>query len=151
MATFHPTIQPPYYVCVFSSQHSSSNKNLEGYAELAHHIDQLAMKQQGYLGIDSARNESGFGITVSYWKSDEDMKEWKKQANHLGAQRLGHERFYADFHIHIAKVEREYGMSSNGNDATNGDTRWTEGNSSGQLQEHKKRVSMLVVLETWII
>jgi len=107
---FHPTIKPPYYVCVFSSQHSDS---VEGYAQLAQQIDRLAKEQEGYLGIDSTRNDmNGFGITVSYWRTDQSMRAWKQQFDHLGAQQLGRERFYTDYHIHIAKVEREYSSSS---------------------------------------
>jgi heme-degrading monooxygenase HmoA len=131
---FHPSIPPPFYVCIFSNQHAETSSaspssspatenqsgdnnnnnvitdNLTGYAELAHEIHQLARHQDGYLGMDSSRNDQGFGVTVSYWNSDQAMKEWKRQADHVGAQRLGRERFYADYHVHIAKVERSYCM-----------------------------------------
>jgi len=108
---FHPTVEPPYFVCIFSNQHATSSVDLQGYAELAEEIHQLAQQQSGYLGIDSTRNAAnGFGITVSYWASNHAMLAWKQQADHLGAQRLGRDRFYADYHVHIAKVEREYSM-----------------------------------------
>lgn len=116
---FHPTVEPPYYVCIFSSQHATTtsppHQNLQGYAELADEIHRLARRQSGYLGIDSTRNSAtdGFGITVSYWATGEALRAWKRQADHLGAQRLGRERFYADYHVHIARVEREYGMVKN--------------------------------------
>jgi len=108
---FHPTITPPYYACVFSNQHNDSSPDqVEGYTDLAEQIDQLARQQPGYLGIDSSRNSNGFGITVSYWETDQDMREWKQQVDHLAAQKIGRERFYADFHVHIARVERGYAM-----------------------------------------
>ena len=49
-----------------------------------------------------------WGITISYWNSSDAMREWKNQVDHRAAQLLGKERFYNDYHVHIAKVEREY-------------------------------------------
>ncbi|BBI60199.1 hypothetical protein HSBAA_15050 [Vreelandella sulfidaeris] len=68
----------------------------------------LATKQPGFLGIESARE--GLGITVSYWASLEAISHWKKNAEHLEAQRLGHQQWYASFRVRVAKVEREYGI-----------------------------------------
>jgi len=77
---------------------------------MAEQMDALAKQQDGYLGVDSARNVAGFGITVSYWRSETAILQWKKQVDHLGAQKLGRDRWYADYHVHIAKVERNYSL-----------------------------------------
>lgn len=79
-----------------------------GYEEMAQLMQELAEQHDGYLGIDSTRNDSGYGITVSYWKDEASILAWKKQLDHEGAQRLGRERWYLDYHLHVAKVEREY-------------------------------------------
>ncbi len=50
------------------------------------------------------------GITVSYWESLEAIRNWKQNAEHLEAQRLGHQQWYSSFRVRIAKVEREYGI-----------------------------------------
>lgn len=68
----------------------------------------LAEEQPGYLGIESARE--GLGITVSYWATLEDIKNWKANAQHQLAQKLGKEMWYTDFKTRICKVERDYGM-----------------------------------------
>lgn len=69
---------------------------------------ELAAQQEGFLGAESAREQ--LGITVSYWTSLEAIRAWKRDAEHREAQRLGRERWYADFRIRITRVEREYGM-----------------------------------------
>jgi heme-degrading monooxygenase HmoA len=46
---------------------------------------------------------------VSYWESSEAIAAWKRNAEHLQAQRLGRERWYHAFRIRICRVEREYG------------------------------------------
>ena len=55
--------------------------------------------------------ERGTGITVSYWRTEADALAWKQVAEHLGAQRLGQERWYAAYRVRVAIVQRDYGMA----------------------------------------
>jgi heme-degrading monooxygenase HmoA len=68
---------------------------------------ELAARQPGYLGMESARD--GLGITVSYWRDQDSARAWKAIAAHTAAQRLGRERWYADYRVRIATVQRDYG------------------------------------------
>jgi heme-degrading monooxygenase HmoA len=70
---------------------------------------ELASTMPGFLGIESARNPDGFGITVSYWRSEDDIRAWKAQAEHRAAQEAGKQTWYADFAVRVARVERAYG------------------------------------------
>ena len=45
---------------------------------------------------------------MSYWKDEASLKAWKQIGEHLGAQRLGKERWYAHYELRVAKVERAY-------------------------------------------
>jgi heme-degrading monooxygenase HmoA len=60
------------------------------------------------LGVESARDAAGFGITVSYWRDEDSIARWKAVAAHLAAQTLGRERWYAHYELRVAKVERAY-------------------------------------------
>lgn len=99
------TPKPPYYAVIFTSCRTEGDN---GYAAMAASMVALAAEQSGFLGIESARE--GLGITVSYWASLEAISHWKKNAEHLEAQRLGHQQWYASFRVRVAKVEREYGI-----------------------------------------
>lgn len=66
---------------------------------------ELASKQPGFLGIESARED--IGITVSYWSDLESIKRWKNNIDHQEAQKLGVEKWYTSFKVRIAKVERD--------------------------------------------
>ena len=105
MSDIANTPKPPYYAVIFSS-HRTDGDN--GYGEMAERMAELAAQQPGYLGMESARE--GLGITVSYWDSLEAIRNWKKNAEHKEAQRLGHQQWYSSFRVRIAKVEREYGI-----------------------------------------
>ena len=68
---------------------------------------ELAEKQPGYLGVESARE--AIGITVSYWATEGDAAAWKRVAEHAEAQRLGRENWYEQYSVRIATVTRDYG------------------------------------------
>ena len=73
-----------YYAVIFTSQ-SEVNKDYEEMAEL---MISLAKKQPGFFGLESARN-NGIGITVSYWETEESIRNWKNHEKHLVAQLKG--------------------------------------------------------------
>ena len=58
----------------------------------------------------AATNTEARGITVSYWRSLEDIRHWKRNAEHLEAQRRGRTEWYSRFELRVAKVERAYAM-----------------------------------------
>lgn len=99
------TLKPPYYAVIFTTTLSD---NLDGYYEMAQKIDTLAKQQEGYLGIESARNT--IGITVSYWSSLEVIVRWKNNIDHTEARNIGREKWYKQYQLRICKVEREYGF-----------------------------------------
>jgi heme-degrading monooxygenase HmoA len=96
-------MKPPYYAVIFTS---IKTENHEGYDEMASKMVTLAQQQEGFLGVESARNE--IGITVSYWKNLQSIKNWKQNLDHLAAQQKGIESWYSSYTVRIALVEREY-------------------------------------------
>jgi len=103
---FANTPEPPYYAVIFSSLRSDGDN---GYGRMAERMVELASQQPGFLGVESARDADGFGITVSYWSTLEAISAWKANAEHLAAQDLGKRLWYPHFELRIAKVERAYG------------------------------------------
>lgn len=105
MTKIAKTPKPPYYAVVFTSTRTEGD--LE-YAEMANRMVELAEKQEGFLGVESARNE--IGITVSYWESLEAIKNWKFRTEHTEAREKGRSIWYKAFKVRICKVEHEYGF-----------------------------------------
>ena len=67
---------------------------------------ELVSEQDGFLGFESAREE--LGITVSYWRDEASIVNWKANIEHQAAQKTGKELWYKQYKIRIAKVERDY-------------------------------------------
>jgi heme-degrading monooxygenase HmoA len=97
------TPQPPYVAVIFTSIRTEGD---DGYAATAGEMAELAARQPGYLGLESARDR--IGITVSYWRDEESARAWKQQAAHLVAQKRGRESWYRDYRVRIATVTRDY-------------------------------------------
>uniref|UniRef100_UPI0035AE9219 antibiotic biosynthesis monooxygenase family protein n=1 Tax=Chitinimonas sp. TaxID=1934313 RepID=UPI0035AE9219 len=81
------------------------------YAIAAERMVALASAQPGFLGIESVRDDSGLGITVSYWESEAAITQWREQAEHSAARERGRSHWYAAMVTRVAKVERAYGFS----------------------------------------
>lgn len=105
MSLIAKTPKPPYYAVIFTSLRTDGDN---GYGDMAVKMGELASKQPGFLGVESARED--VGITVSYWSDLESIKNWKANLEHKEAQRLGHEKWYSSFKTRISKVERDYGI-----------------------------------------
>ena len=97
------TPAPPYYAVIFTSTRTEGDK---GYSEMADRMLELAKQQDGFLGVESAREE--LGITVSYWRDLDAIKKWKENAEHTIAREKGRSEWYKSFKTRIAKVERDY-------------------------------------------
>ena len=105
MLAFAVTPEPPYYAVVFTSQRREGDA---GYDATSARMVELAQGMDGFLGVESARDESGFGITVSYWSSEEAIATWKRHLEHRAAQESGKTTWYEHYELRVAKVQRAY-------------------------------------------
>ncbi len=105
MSRFAPLPDPPYYAVIFTAQRSDGD---QGYGVMADKMVSLVAQQPGYIGIESARDAEGLGITISYWRTEADLLAWKQISAHLLAQSLGKTKWYQHYTLRVAKVERAY-------------------------------------------
>src|SRR5215469_3813267 len=103
------TPSPPSYAVIFTSQRTKGDR---GYGYMADRMITLAFRMPGFLDVESVRGADGLGITVSYWESEDSIREWKAHSEHQVAQETGKRVWYADYVIRVAKVERTYGKAS---------------------------------------
>ncbi len=103
---FAPLPEPPYYAVIFTNQRSKGDD--KGYGDMAETMVKLAKTQPGFLGVESTRDETGLGITVSYWKDETSIASWKANGQHKIARQSGNEKWYEYYNLRVAKVERSY-------------------------------------------
>ena len=94
-------LSKPYYAVIFTNVRFEAYK---GY-EMAQKMENLARQQPGFIDFESARGQ--IGISVSYWKSLQDIANWKANTDQMFAQEKGISDWYK---VRICLVEREYGF-----------------------------------------
>lgn len=97
-----------YYAVIFTSLRREGD---HGYDATAARMLELARQMPGFLGIDSVRGADGHGITVSYWRDEQAIGAWRRHGEHELAREQGRYSWYQQFHVRVAKVEREYASS----------------------------------------
>lgn len=101
----------PYYTVIFTNRLKELDADQKKHYDiLSDRMVELATKEDGYLGIDSVRDDTRAGITISYWSSLESIRKWKSNTEHTFA-RNKRDTFYQHYQVKIALVEREYEFS----------------------------------------
>ncbi|WP_026695242.1 antibiotic biosynthesis monooxygenase family protein [Peribacillus kribbensis] len=104
MGLFADTPEPPYYAVIFTSKRTEGDK---GYGGMSEKLAELVQGEDGFLGMESVRDETGAGITVSYWKSLDAINEWRNHSVHKAAKKRGREEWYEGFALRITRVEKD--------------------------------------------
>ena len=101
------TPKPPYYAVIFTSIHT--NKEKEEYDTASARMVELAQNMTGFLGVESLRDKSSFGIKSVYWKDKESIKAWRNHEEHKVIKKRGRAIWYEKYIVRIAKLEKDYG------------------------------------------
>ena len=68
-------------------------------------MEKLAKQQPGFLGVESARGNSGLGITISYGNHLMRLKIGRRTP-YIKKRKKGREQWYENFHLRICLVEK---------------------------------------------
>ena len=77
------------------------------YSATAARLRELALTQFGCLEF-VAVTEGNQEVALSYWPDEASIRAWKQHADHLMAQQMGRERWYAHYSVEVAEVRRAY-------------------------------------------
>lgn len=90
----------------------------EEYARVAKRMKELALREYGCIEFISVTQGSD-EIAISYWENEDQIRKWKRDAEHTLAQELGRSKWYESYTVQVVEVIREYGSNpsaiSNGN------------------------------------
>ncbi len=81
------------------------------YLELAEQLRRLAIDKYGCREF-FALTEGNQEVAISYWDTEEQVRNWKQDSLHLQAQQLGRKKWYESYRVQIAEVQREYAGTS---------------------------------------
>jgi heme-degrading monooxygenase HmoA len=67
----------------------------------------LALGQFGCIEFHSV-TEGINEVSLSYWPSQENIRAWKAHPEHVLVQQAGRERWYKEYSVQVAEINREY-------------------------------------------
>ncbi|MEM7724403.1 MAG: antibiotic biosynthesis monooxygenase [Pseudomonadota bacterium] len=86
----------------------------DAYLEIAGRLRPLLEEIPGFISVE--RFESlvtpGKLLSLSFFEDESALEHWRKLPDHRAAQAAGRNDHFADYHLRIAGVIRDYGMDN---------------------------------------
>lgn len=80
------------------------------YFRTAEELRDLAFTKYGCLDFVSV-TEGDEEIAISYWKTMQQIREWKNDPVHRLAQQVGRDKWYKSYRVEVCEVNRTYQSS----------------------------------------
>lgn len=89
------------------------NEKQEEYLEIAENLKLELSKIRGFISIERFQSISNSEkiVSLSFWKDEESVKEWRNLETHRVAQQKGRNSVFDHYRLRIAGVIRDYGMT----------------------------------------
>ncbi|QIE56361.1 antibiotic biosynthesis monooxygenase [Pikeienuella piscinae] len=84
----------------------------DAYLDMAAEMRPLVDAIDGFISVERFESLSTPGkiLSISTFRDEAALDEWRRLTRHRSAQRAGRERMFADYRIRVASVLRDYGM-----------------------------------------
>ncbi|WP_448564720.1 antibiotic biosynthesis monooxygenase family protein [Thalassotalea ganghwensis] len=77
------------------------------YSETVKTMRQLAFEKYGcidFIAVTEGLDE----IAISYWESEQAIKDWRNDVDHQVAQKFGKNKWYQSYQVEVAEIKRSY-------------------------------------------
>ena len=92
----------------FDATEGSEARYFDLAAELRPHLETI----EGFISVERFESLSrpGHRLSLSFWRDEEAVTQWRRHPAHCSAQLEGRERVFADYRLRVAAVLRDYGL-----------------------------------------
>jgi heme-degrading monooxygenase HmoA len=87
---------------------------VEEYLDIASNLKPHLEKIDGFISIErfSSLAEKGKVLSLSFWRDEKAISEWRNLETHRLAQEKGRSEVFSNYRLRVANVCRDYGMDS---------------------------------------
>jgi len=84
----------------------------DDYFKIAAALKPELEKIEGFISVERFQSitDSAKILSLSFWKDEESVKQWRNLEVHRQAQSEGRKLIFQDYRLRIAVVSRDYGM-----------------------------------------
>lgn len=86
---------------------------MTAYLDMAASLRAALARIDGFISIErfESLTEPGKLLSLSFWRDESAVRQWREHAEHRAAQRAGRQTIFDDYRLRIATVVRDYGMT----------------------------------------
>ena len=85
----------------------------QDYLDIAARLRPELEKIDGFISVErfESLTDKGKLLSLSFWRDEAAVQAWRNTMEHRRTQAKGRARIFADYHLRIASVVRDYGMT----------------------------------------
>ena len=89
------------------------DRQRDRYLAMAAALRPALAQIDGFISIErfESLGEPGRMLSLSFWRDEAAVRQWREYAEHRAAQRAGRATVFEDYRLRIATVVRDYGMT----------------------------------------
>ncbi len=86
---------------------------LEPYLDIAGQLRSELETIDGFISLERFESMSASGkyLSLSFWRDEKAIAEWRNRDSHRRAQAKGRAEIFRDFRLRVAHVVRDYGLA----------------------------------------
>ncbi len=101
-------VKDPKEVVVIFKLFLRDDADLEAYGRTSRRMHELVETWPGFLSLKEYRSEDGEVLDIARFRDETSLEAWRREPEHLEAQRKGREEFYDHYAIQALRVIRDY-------------------------------------------
>ena len=82
------------------------------YLKIASMLKEQLVKEKGFVSIERFQSLVDENKLLSFWESEDAILNWKKNMDHVSAQKKGRESIFKDYKISVAKINKSYSLQT---------------------------------------
>lgn len=100
------------YGVIFEVEIADGKK--DQYLNIAAMLKERLVKMPGFISIERFQSlvNEGKLLSLSFWEDEESLLNWKKDIEHMTAQKKGRDSIFKDYRIRVVEVKRDYTMET---------------------------------------
>jgi len=85
----------------------------DAYLEMAAKMKAEVQNIDGFISVERFQSlmDPNKLLSLSYWRDEAALDEWRRLSAHRGAQKMGREVMFDDYRLRVVSVMRDYGMT----------------------------------------
>jgi len=89
------------------------SERYQDYLDMASSLRAELDKINGFISIERFQSLTNEGkiLSLSFWRDEEAVTEWRNQHRHRAAQERGRSKIFRDYRLRVAAVVRDYGIT----------------------------------------